>query len=234
MTTEKKKSSNLLVISVVVLFVVCCICPSIIAVGQKAGILPTIATDTPAPVVVATAPAAAASSSQAAVGPVDTTAPVATAAPVATDIPTTAPVGLSRDNPVPAGASGKIDGDMTLTVIKVTRPADSIVTNGNMFNTSAGSGSEYVAIDIQVVCNKASTEKCSFNSFDFKAVGADGEIHDAAIMLAGVDGLIKDGDFFGGGTKKGYLFFSVPAGDKSVVLFYNPIFLGTPVYFALQ
>lgn len=152
--------------------------------------------------------------------------------PVPTDIPTLPPAGESRDNPVPAGTVVNI-GDMTLTIVSATRPADSIVLNGNMFNTKPEANQEYVQVDIQVVCNKSSSDKCYFAASEIKAVGADGNIHEAETFISGVDGLIESGEFFGGATRSGKMFFIVPKDDKSVVLFYDPLLFGDTVYFAI-
>jgi hypothetical protein len=102
-----------------------------------------------------------------------------------------------------------------------------------MFNTKPEAGQEYVQVDIQVVCNKSSKDKCYFAASTIKSVGADGNIRDAEILLSGVDGLIESGEFFGGGTRTGKMFFIVPKNDKSVVLFYEPFLFGDIIYLAL-
>ena len=153
--------------------------------------------------------------------------------PVAIQPPTQAPTGDSRDNPVPAGVSVEIDEDMTLTIVSAIRPVNDIVKAGNSFNTEPEPGQEYVQVDVQVVCNKESSQTCNFNSFELKAVGADGNIHEVEIFVSGIDGMLESGDFFGGATKSGKIFFLVPESDPNVVIFWEPLLFGDPVFLAL-
>src|SRR5262249_12639901 len=156
-----------------------------------------------------------------------TKAPEATNAPAPTDTPTSATAGQSRDNPVPAGNTVDL-GDMDLTIVSAVRPADATVKKGNSFNTKPESGQEYVEIDLKVDCKKASNSTCFFAASDIKAVGADGNVHEKE-FISGVEGQLDSGDFFGGATRSGKMFYIVPKGDKSVVMFYKP-FIGDPIY----
>jgi cell division septation protein DedD len=165
--------------------------------------------------------------------PKPTNTPQPTSTPKPTNTPTKPPAGESRDNPIPAGTTVDIGGNMALTIVSAIRPADSIVSNGNMFNTKPEANQEYLQVNIQVVCNKSSNDTCYFDPYEIKAVGADGNIHDEEIFIAGVDGLIESGDFFGGGTRVGKMFFIVPKGDNSVVLFHEPFLFGSRIYLAL-
>lgn len=221
MTVEKKRSPLLPVILGIVglTIFVCCICPMLFSAGQQAGIFPT---NEPT-----SATAATISSPQ----PVETVPDAASPEP--TDAPVLAPAGDSRDNPVSAGTEAQIDANMTITIVNALRPADTIVSDGNMFNSKPESDQEYVKVDIQVVCNKPSSDKCYFAATQIKAVGADGNIVDGEVLLAGVDGVIESGEFFGGGVRKGSMFFIVPKGDTSVVLFSDPLLFGDTVYLAL-
>lgn len=158
--------------------------------------------------------------------------PAPTSAPAPTDTPVPIPAGDSRDNPVAAGTAVDIGGDMILTIVGAVRPANDIVEQANPFNAKPESGQEYVQVDVRVVCNKPSSEKCNFSAYNLKAVGSDGNIRDSEIFIAGVDGMIESGEFFGGATKLGKMFFVVVQGDTSAVLFYEPLF-GDPIYLAL-
>ncbi len=100
------------------------------------------------------------------------------------------------------------------------------------FNKDPEAGDEYVQVDVQVVCNKATSDKCNFSAFSIKAVGADGNVRERELFVAGVEGLLESGEFFGGATKTGKVFFVVTKDDTSVVLFYEP-FLSDPIYLAL-
>ena len=86
---------------------------------------------------------------------------------------------------------------------------------------------------IQVVCNKPPNEKCYFDTDEIKAVGADGNIREAEWFIAGVEGLLESGEFFGGSARSGKMFFIVGKGDKNVVLFYDPWLYGDDIYLAL-
>jgi hypothetical protein len=205
------------------LFILCCLCSVPVAILNP---------PTPTPKANNTSVAEVQSTPLASETQLPTNIPI-TDTPAPTDIPTLPPAGESRDNPVPAGTVVNIGGDMTLTIVNGTRPADSIVLNGNMFNTKPEVNQEYVQVDIQVVCRKSSSDKCYFAVSEIKAVGADGNIHEAETFIAGVDGLIESGEFFGDATRSGKMFFIVPKDDKSVVLFYDPLLFGDTVYFAI-
>jgi predicted nucleic acid-binding Zn ribbon protein len=201
---SKKKAENLLIFGILVLI---CICVGLISSGGKS---PTETSAPNIPQITATS-----------------------GTPAPTDIPTLPPAGESRNNPILAGTVVNIGGDTTLTIVNATRPADSIVMNGNQFNTQPEANLEYVLVEVQVACNKSSNDKCYFAAFEIKAVGADGNIHEAETFIAGVDGMIESGEFFGGATRTGKMFFIVPKDDKSVVLFYDPLLFGDTVYFAI-
>jgi hypothetical protein len=140
-------------------------------------------------------------------------------------------IGKTRDNPVPAGTSVNIGGNMTLTVVSAIRPADSIVRNAGD-NNKPEPNQEYVQVTIKVFCNKPSNETCNFDVFSIRAVGADGNIHDVDIFIVGIDGLLESVEFFGGSTRQGKIFLLVPKNDSSVVLFYDPWF-GNNIYLGL-
>lgn len=160
------------------------------------------------------------------------TSPAISVTPEPTFTPTLSPAGASRDNPVAAGTAFDVGGDMLLTIVSATRPADDIVRLGNQFNSEPEPGQEYILVDVQVACNKATSDKCNFSTYNIKAVGADGTVRDDESFIAGVDGLLESGEFFGGATKTGKMFFIVGKDDESVVLFYESFF-GDPIYFAL-
>ena len=161
--------------------------------------------------------------------------PPATTGPQPTQAPTQPVLGATRDQPVPKNTTVDIGDGMRATVLEVTRPADDIVEQGNMFNdTPAPNVQEYVLVKLRVECTKSSNEKCSFNSYEFKTVGADGQIHDPA-SAAGIPQPFEPfAEFFGGATLEGNIAYLVTQGDSTVVLFHDPLFLGDPIYIALQ
>lgn len=144
------------------------------------------------------------------------------------------PYGSTRENPYPINVPVDIGGDMEITILGVERPADAKVIEGNMFNDKPDAGSEYMLVTISVKCNKPSNEKCAFNTYEFKVVGADGQVLDQA-SVAGVHGALEAfPEFFGGSVLGGDMTFLVKQGDAQTVLFYDPLFSEHLVYFALQ
>lgn len=164
--------------------------------------------------------------------PTNTPTPLPTKTPKPTNTPTPIPLGSTRDNPIPAGDQIDYGGGIVLTITEMVRPATDIVIRGNQFNTKPEKGQEYIQVKLHVECVKESSEKCSFSTISFKAVGADGNIRDVQWILAGVEGMLDSNDMFGGGKKEGNIFFIVPTGDETVVLFYDGIF-SDPVYIGL-
>jgi hypothetical protein len=145
------------------------------------------------------------------------------------------PQGKTRDNPASGSQGVNIGGDMVLRVVSVARPADNEVMAGNMFNSTPTPALEYAIVQLQLVCAKSQNDKCSFSTFEVKAVGSDGQIHDPE-FVSGVAGLMDEFsyEFFGGSSIAGGLVFLVPKGDPNVVLFHEAMFLGSPIYFTLQ
>ena len=135
--------------------------------------------------------------------------------------PTTVPIGTSRDNPAPVG-SEVLSDDMKFIVLGSTRPADSIVSSGNMFNTEPETGQEYIFVQIQVTCMKSSNEECSLSLFNFKTVGSLGIEYDSEWLITGVDGLLEDTDFYGGATISGNLAFIIQSDEMNVLIKYEP------------
>jgi hypothetical protein len=149
-----------------------------------------------------------------------------------TDIPI--PHGSTREDPYPMNTPVDIGGDMEITILGVERPADAKVIEGNMFNDKPEAGSEYMLVTVGVKCNKPSNEKCALNTYEFKLVGADGQVLDQA-SVAGVHGALEAfPEFFGGSVLGGGMTFLVKQGDARTVLFYDPLFSERLVYFALQ
>jgi hypothetical protein len=64
------------------------------------------------------------------------------------------------------------------------------------------------------------------------AQGSSGRTRDAEIFLAGVSGMLADGDFAGGTTRSGYKAFIVGKSETSLILIYAP-FLGNQAYLSV-
>ena len=139
----------------------------------------------------------------------------------------------SRSNPVAAGMSVQTD-NLEITVSGIIRPADSIVTSGNAlnFNNAAGTGKEYLFVKVSITCEKPADQQCILNTYDFKAIGADGVLIKSETTIAGVDNLIKSVPFYGGSVVSGSIPFIVTQGDASVEMVYQTV-LGETLYMAL-
>jgi hypothetical protein len=145
--------------------------------------------------------------------------------------PTPGPIGSFQSNPAPFGTGVAID-NMTLKVTQFLRPADDLVAQGNMFNQVLGAGKEYVFVNLSATCNRKANETCQINDFDFKMVASSGRTRDAETFLAGVSGMLGDGDFAGGTTKAGYIAFIVGKSETNLILIYAP-FLGNQAYLSV-
>ena len=160
--------------------------------------------------------------------------PADTSTPKPTATATEAPLGITRDHPYPAGAVVDIGNSMQLSIVAVTRPANDVVSNGNMFNETPQPNIEYALVRIHVQCTKSTNDKCSFSAFQLKTVGIDGTIRDIPFVAGIPEEMEMSVEFFGGSSIEGNLAFLVPAGDATAVLIYEPILFGDPVYIALQ
>jgi hypothetical protein len=141
--------------------------------------------------------------------------------------------GNTRENPIPLGTE-KAVGDMAFIITGVQRPADQIVAAGNMFNTKPEATQEYLMIEARSTCLLDPSKKCSFNTMELKAVGSDGNVINSQFVVSGVPGQFDSGETFGGSAKAGRLFFMVPKGDPGVVIFYEPMFFGSPTFFSIK
>lgn len=154
------------------------------------------------------------------------------AQPEQTQPTATKPVGTSRSNPAPAGSEVVTD-DMAFEVLGFTRPATDIVMSGNQFNTAPEGGQEYIFVNLQVTCQKSSDEQCNFSTFSISLLGSSGVKRDAELFVAGVDGLLEGGDFYGGATLSGNIPFIIDTDESDLLIVYEP-FLGDTFYLAIQ
>ena len=157
-------------------------------------------------------------------------APEPTAPPEPTAMPTAS--GATRTDPIPMGTGATIQGDMTVTVLEVTRFMDAVVSNGNMWNSKPGAGEEYIQVVLQIECQRSSNDICSIFTRELKLVGQDGIVLKAE-PVAGIDDVLDSGEFFGGSIRVGRLFFIVPQQAAGLLLFHDPRLFGSEVFFAL-
>lgn len=142
-------------------------------------------------------------------------------------------LGRTRDVPLPMTAQAQIGGDMVLSIASVRRPANEIVLEGNMFNDTPEPDSEYLLVTLFVECQRGTDEQCNFATGDIKVVGPDGVIHDQASVSGIPDKMEYFNEFFGGSTIAGNLVYYVLR-DSPMILFFDPLIFGDPVYIALQ
>jgi hypothetical protein len=154
--------------------------------------------------------------------------------PSPTSRPTISNAGKTRDNPFPKDAKVDIGGGMMMSVVFVTRPADDIIHGVNQFYATPEASEEYILIDVHVDCQKSSNEKCSFDRFQLKTVGASGNVREQPILIGIPNELEAMSEFFGGASIDGSVVFLVTKDDSSTVLIYDPLFVGNSVYIALQ
>lgn len=193
--------------------------------------LASIAFNAPVPTVPQGAPVASVAADTL-IAPVRTNTTV-TPIKTTTPTPTATAVPNSRSNPLPAGSPVQID-DLQLVVRGITRPADGIVQSGNAlnFNNQAGTGKEYMFVEVGITCEKPADQECILSVYNFKALGSDAVLVNPEITIAGVDGLLTSTIFYGGATKTGNIPFIVTKGDANILLVYQTS-LGDKVYLAL-
>jgi len=145
----------------------------------------------------------------------------------------TSQAGSARSNPAPVGSEVVVD-DMAFKVLTTIRPADDLVSAGNMFNSTPEPDQEYVFVEVQVQCKKTIDEKCSLNpDFSIKIIGSDGVQYDPEMFISGVDGLISSTEFYGDAVISGYIPFIVKESDTGFVMVYEPLF-GDSFYLSIQ
>jgi len=139
------------------------------------------------------------------------------------------PIGTSRSNPAPVGSEISSD-DMLFSVTEIIRPADEIVSNGNMFNSTPEPGKEYIFIKLLISCQKSPDDKCSIYPSSFKLINSSGNIVESEFFLSGVTGLLENNDLFGGASVEGYLSFIVEQQEANPILMYEPLIFGDEFY----
>jgi hypothetical protein len=143
-------------------------------------------------------------------------------------------LGKTRENPYPANAKVDIGAGIQLWIIFVTRPADQIVADANMFNNEPEPNQEYILVALHVDCTRPTDEKCLFSPGRLKVVGTDGNVHDKASVASIPGGMDYSNEFFGGGYVEGNVVFLVTKDDPNVMLMHEPFLFGDPIFISLQ
>jgi len=152
--------------------------------------------------------------------------------PTLDTIPTVStPPGTSQSNPIPVG-SDVIADNMRFAITGAIRPADGIVSSGDMFNAQPGAYQQFIFVNLSVACETPSDQQCHLSIFKMKLSGSDSQVEYPERLISGVDGILMSTDFNGGTTISGYIPFIIPIGASHLVLVYESL-SGSSYYLAL-
>jgi hypothetical protein len=150
---------------------------------------------------------------------------VASPAPINTAVvaPTaTTPPKIAGITPVPFGSDVNID-QMKFVITGVIRPADGIVSAGNMFNAQPREYQQYIFVTLAVMCETAIDQQCHLDLFKIKLLNSGNVLKYPEWYISGVEGILKDTDFQGGTTISGDIPFIVSVGDSGLRLIYESL-----------
>lgn len=106
--------------------------------------------------------------------------------------------------------------DINYSITKVERTA------GDKY-FEAKAGKEYIIISIKIENN--SSEKISYNVFDWKLEDGTGDENHYALFIDDYDTSLDSGNLNPGGQKTGTIAFEIPEGDKDLTLkYYDSLF----------
>jgi hypothetical protein len=138
-------------------------------------------------------------------------------------VPTAAtPPGTPQINPVQFGSNAIAD-DMKFVITGTVRPADGIVSSGDMFNAQPGQYQQYIFVTLDVTCETTADQQCHLDVFKMKLLVSDGVLKYPKWFISGVEGILKDTDFNGGTTISGYVPFIISIGDSGLLLIYEAL-----------
>jgi hypothetical protein len=144
------------------------------------------------------------------------------------------PSGQTRSNPAPAGSQITL-GDVTLEVTGLTRPADDIVREGNIFNPQPDDGMEYILVRVALTCNKDTDQTCAVAPLiDLHLVGSRGVEYQPRLLLAGVSGVMEGGEWFGGETLQAFLPYLIGQEEGTLILIYQPLWSSSGAYLRVE
>jgi hypothetical protein len=135
-----------------------------------------------------------------------------------TDTPAADGVGFSLDNPAPINSAITFF-DKTFIVKEFIRPANQLVAELSGYNAQYDSDKEYVAIDLQVICEKQPDEKCFFGPGNFRLVGSRRLVYDYDSLLTSPKPF-EATEFYGGTSVRGVIPFLVYKTDADLLLVY--------------
>jgi hypothetical protein len=143
--------------------------------------------------------------------------------PTLETIPTASPPpGTSQNNPIPVG-SDVIADSMRFAIKGAIRPADGIVSSGDMFNAQPGAYQQFIFVTLTVACETPSDQQCHLSIFKMKLSGSDSLVKYPERLISGVDGILMSTDFNGGTTISGHIPFIIPIGASHLELVYESL-----------
>ena len=145
--------------------------------------------------------------------------------------PSTMPPGTSPSNPAQVGSDDLAD-NMKFVITGTVRPADGIVSSGDMYNNQPGELHHYIFITLEVTCETTTDQRCHFSPFRLKLMGLDGSIEYPERLISGVEGILEDKDIQAGEIISGNVPFIIPIGAAHLQLVYESM-SGDSVYLAL-
>lgn len=116
-------------------------------------------------------------------------------------------------DPFKFGVAGDTGQGLSIKVIGVVRPADTLIRSFNRFNDRPGPGQEYIRLTIEVSCNEGGSEACDTNYFDFNLTGSKGVVYDFASVVNDDD---LDVTVFPGASGTGTVVFLIDAADTDL------------------
>jgi hypothetical protein len=128
--------------------------------------------------------------------------------------------GKSQNNPAPFGSTVHAD-NMKFLIKGTVRPADGIVSSGDIFNVQPGQWKQYIFVTIEVTCETSTDQQCHFSPFSLKLIGSDGVTNYPERFISGVDSILVDTIFQGGATISGNIPFIIFIGDSRLALGYD-------------
>jgi hypothetical protein len=140
-------------------------------------------------------------------------------------------LGTSPSNPVPVGSDANAD-NMKFVIKGTVRPANGMVSSGDMFNAQPGQWQQYIFVTLGVTCETSPDQLCHLSPFKFILIGSDGILKYPERLISGVKGIFEDTDFYGGATISGIVPFIISIGDSHLLLIYESL-SGDNFYLAL-
>jgi hypothetical protein len=143
----------------------------------------------------------------------------------------TTPPGSLQVTPVPFGSDVNID-HMKFVITGTIRPADGIVSSGDIFNAQPHEYQQYIFVTLAVTCKMATDQQCHLDKFKIKLLGSDDTIKYPKWFISGVESILKETDLQGGTTISGNVPFIISVGDSGLLLIYESL-SGDSFYLAL-